>query len=189
MTSLRGVVASLGVALAGLGVLLVAAPGLAGALPLPRLAVVVLGLFALVEAVRSVQARRRATPEAAVLPEPEPRYEAPRPGDAFDERLATIARRPRRTWAGGEHEAVRRRLRSAAVEAAAHRFRLPTPAARRRVDAGTWTDDPAAAAFLGGPDAPGPPWGVRLRATLSGSAFAFYARRTADAVVALREAP
>lgn len=188
MSALRRLLASVGVGLAGLGVLLVAFPRVAGLLPLPRLAIVVLGIAALVEAVRSLRTRRRTTLEMTELPEPELRYEADRPGDTFDERVASLGKRRSRGWAGTEHERLRRRLRASAVEAASHRWRLPTTEARDAVETGTWTDDPAAAAFLGGPEAPVPPWRLRVRATLSGSSFGFYANRTADAIVALREA-
>lgn len=188
MSALRSLLTSAGVALAAIGLLIVVVPGTARALPLPRLAVLVLGLFALVEAARSLQARRRASIEGADLPEPEARFEAAVPGDAFDERVASLGRRARRNWAGSGGERLRRRLRSSAVEAAAHRWRLPTDEARERVETGAWTDDPVAAAFLGGPDVPLPPWRFRVRAALGGSTFAFYANRAADAVVALREA-
>lgn len=188
MTSLRSLLTSAGVALAGLGLVFVAFPGAAAALPLPRLAVVVVGIFALVEAVRSLRTRRRTAIEAADLPEPEGRFEAARPGDDFDERVASLGRRRGGNWTGGEHGRLRRRLRASAVEATAHRWRLPTARARERVEAGEWTDDPAAAAFLGGPAVPAPPWRVRARAVLGQSRFSFYANRAADAVVALREA-
>lgn len=189
MTGLRDAVASLGIALAALGLGFVAFPRAAGALPLPRVAVVVLGLFALVEGARSLQSRRRTPVDGAEFPDPERRRSTPIPGDEFDDRVATLARRGRRSWADGEHGRLRRRLRASAVEAAAHRWRLGTDDARDRVEAGEWTDDPAAAWFLGGADAPAPPWRVRARAAIAaGSAFAFYASRAADAVVALREA-
>lgn len=189
MTDLRAVLASLGMALAAIGLGFVAFPRAAGALPLPRLAIVLLGLFAVVEGVRSLQTRRRTAVDGAELPDTERRLETPLPGDEFDERVETLSRHGSRSWAGGEHERLRRRLRDSAIEAAAHRWRLETDDARERVEAGEWTDDPAAGWFLGGPDAPKPPWSVRARAVLvGGSAFGFYANRAADAVVALREA-
>lgn len=188
MTGLRSLLASLGVALAGLGLAFVLVPGAAGALSLPRLGVVVLGVFALVEAARSLQARRRSRIDGADPPAPESRLETVRPGDGFDARLAALGRRPGRRWAGGEHERLRRRLHAAAVEAVAHRWRLPIDAARERVGAGEWTDDPAAAWFLGERAVPTPPWSVRFRAAVvARTRFEFYATRAADAVVALRE--
>lgn len=58
--------------------------------------------------------------------------------------------------------------------------------AEAAVDRGEWTDDARAAAFLGGPDAPAPPWTVRLRDWLS--AEDVFARRVDHAVGALEAA-
>ncbi|MDZ7701782.1 MAG: hypothetical protein U5J98_06785 [Halobacteriales archaeon] len=188
MSALRSFFASIGLTLAGLGLVYVIAPGAAGVLSLPRVGVLALGLFAVVQAARSLRTRRRAGIDGAEPPEPEPREEAGWPGDEFDQRIAVLSRRRGRGWAGGEHERLRRRLRAAAVEAAAHRWRLPTPEARERVEAGEWTEDPAAAWFLGGQGVERPPLSVRARAYLDGrTPFGFYANRTADAVVGLRE--
>lgn len=189
MTGLRSFFASLGIALAGLGLMIVIAPETAGLLNLPRIAIVGVGLFAVVEAARALQIRRRTEIDAAEPTDPEDREETDWPGDSFDRRVAALSRKRGRSWAGGEHERLRRRLRSAAVEAAGHRWRLPTSEAESRVDAGEWTEDPAAAWFLGGPEVERPPWNIRLRAFLDDTTpFAYYATRTADAVVELREA-
>lgn len=189
MTALRPRLAALGIGLAGLGLAVVALPNLSRVVGLPRLAVALLGALALVEGVRSLQSRRHTEVEGAELPDPEARHDPPRPGDDFDERVASLDRRRGRSWDGREHRQLRDRLRAAAVEAVAHRRRLPRAAARDRVEAGDWTDDPAAAWYLGGPAVPSPPWSVRLRAFLGGgSPVGFYARRTVDAIVGLREA-
>lgn len=189
MSGLRSFFASMGIALAGIGLMIVIAPETAGVLTLPRIAVVGLGLFAVVEAARALQIRRRSEIEAAEPPETEEREETDWPGDSFDQRVAALSRNRGRSWAGGEHERLRRRLRSAAVEAAGHRWRLPATEARAKVEAGEWTEDPAAAWFLGGPEVPRPPWNIRLRAFLDDTTpFAYYANRTADAVVELRGA-
>lgn len=188
MTALRSFFASLGVALAAAGLLFVLARGAAATLSLPRVGVLVLGLFALAQAFRSLQSRRRAEIDGAEPPDVETRLATDWPGDEFDQRLALLARKRRSNWSGGEPERLRRRLRTAAVHAAAQRWRLGTDEARARVDAGDWTDDPAAAWFLGGADVARPPWSVRLRAAVeAASPFGFYANRTADAVVELRE--
>lgn len=188
MTALRSLVASLGIALAALGVGLVVFPDAAGALGLPRLGVVLMGAVALIEAVRSFATRRRTGLDGAELPDPEIRHETGIPGDEFDEQVVAVGQRRAPRWTGGQPERLRRRLHAAAVAAAAHRWRLTTEAARKRVEAGEWTDDPAAAWFLGGPRVPRPPWGVRARAVLAPEpSVGFYANRTADAVVALRE--
>lgn len=189
MTVLRSFLASIGLALAGLGLLFVVVPDAARLLPLSRLGVLLLGIVALVQAVRSLRARWLTPVEGAVPPEPETRHETARPGDDFDERVAALASRSGRRWHGPGYERLRQRLQAAAVEATAHRWRLTDAAARERVAAGEWTEDPAAAWFIGGPSVPPPPWPVRARALLeSRAAVAFYANRTADAIVTLREA-
>lgn len=189
MTLLRSVLAAIGLALAGLGLLFVLAPEAARLLPLSRLGVLLLGVLALVQAGRSLRDRWRTPIEGAELPEPETRHETDWPGDDFDERVAALARRPGRRWYDTGHERLRQRLQAAAVQATAHRWRLTDDRARERVAAGAWTDDPAAAWFLGGTGVAPPPWPVRVRARLGpGAAISFYANRTADAIVALREA-
>jgi hypothetical protein len=189
MSGLRSFLASTGIALAGVGLLIVFAPDVAGALSLPRVAVIGVGVFGLVEAARALQLRRRTEIDGAELPEPEAREETAWPGDGFDRRVAAVGRKRDRSWAGGQHERLRRRLQDAAVDAAAHRWRLRTSEARDRIETGDWTEDPAAAWFLGGETVEPPPWSIRLRAYLDGpTPFAYYANRTADAVVELREA-
>lgn len=188
MTALRSFFASIGIALAGVGLLFVLAPEAASTLPLPRVGVVVLGLFALLQGLRSLQTRRRAGIDGAEPPDVESRLETDRPGDEFDQRMALLARTRGQSWSGGERERLRRRLRAAAVEAVGHRWRLSTEEARGRIETGEWTDDPAAAWFLGGTEVPRPPWRVRIQAFVGFSTtFGFYANRTADAVVELRE--
>lgn len=190
MRGLRSSLAALGVALAALGLLFVLVPEAARVLPLSRVGLLFLGLFAVLQAVRSLRTRWRTPVDGAELPEPERRHETDRPGDDFDEQVAALARGRGRPWTGGGSERLRRRLRAAAVEAAAHRWRLPHDEARERVDAGEWTDDLAAAWFLGDSEVEAPPWPVRIRAQLGpGAAVGYYASRTADAVVSVREAP
>lgn len=189
MTAARSLLASLGIALAVLGLGFVLVPGAAGVLPLPRLGVVFLGVFALIEALRSLRTRRRTPIDGADPPDPERRYETGRPGDEFDERVAVLGRRRGgRGRSTGASDRLHRRLYAAAVEATAHRWRLSPETARARVEAGEWTDDAAAAWYLGGSDVPRPPWSVRARAVLATeSARAFYVNRAVAAIVALRE--
>ena len=70
--------------------------------------------------------------------------------------------------------AVRLRMESTGVDRAA---------AEAAVERGEWTDDARAAAFLGGADAPAPPWTVRLRDWLS--AEDVFARRVDHTIGAL----
>lgn len=186
MSRVRDTLASIGAVGVGVGFLFVVQPGLARLLPLPRLTLVVLGLLAGVEGLRSIQRRRRSGIDGAEPPEPERGIETPAPGTDFDDLIARLS--TRRGWIGGDFDRVESRLRNAAVGAVATRDGIPKHEARLRITEGTWTDDPVAAAFLGGPEVPAPPLGERLRMMVSStSRFQLYAMRTADAVTAVWE--
>lgn len=190
MTVVRSLLATIGIALAALGLLLVIAPGAAQALSLTRLGVLLLGIVAILQGLRSLRARWVTPVDGADPPEPETRHETARPGDDFDERITSLATRRGRRWHGATYERVRQRLEAGAIEATAHRWRLSDADARERVATGRWTEDPAAAWFLANGDAPTPPWRTRLQAYLgSESPIAFYANRTAEAIVQLRREP
>lgn len=186
MTRIRDALATLGAIGVGLGFLFIVQPGLAALLPLPRLTLLVIGLLAGVEGIRSVQRRRRSEVDGAIPPDPELGIETEAPGDDFDIHIARLS--TRRGWIGGDFDRVENRLRTAAVGAVAAREGIPRRAARERIEQGTWTDDPVAAAFLGGPAVPEPPLGERLRLMMgSGGRFQGYADRTADAITATWE--
>lgn len=181
MSRFRDILGSLGAIGVGLGFLFVLLPGLAAVLPLPRLTLVVIGLLAAVEGVRSVQTRRRSEIEGATPPDPEAGIESEAPGDDFDTHIARMS--SRRGWTGGDFDRVEARLRTAAIGAVASRYGIPRGEARDRIDQGTWTDDPVAAAFLGGENVAEPPLGDRLRMMLDSTPrFQHYAFRTADAI-------
>lgn len=187
MSRVRNVLASLGAVLVGLGFLFVVQPGLAAVLPIPRLALVVVGLLGAVEGIRSVQRRRGSEIVGAEPPDPEFGIETDAPGDDFDARIARLS--TRRGWIGGDFDRVENRLRTAAITVVAARYGLSKPEARERVEAGSWTEDPVAAAFLGGPTVPQPPLEVRLRMRLGTTPrFQRYVHRTADAIAATWEA-
>ena len=187
MTRVRDVLASIGAIGVGMGILFVVQPGLASALPLPRLTLVVIGLLAGIEGVRSIQVRRRSGIDGAEPPNPELGIETPAPGDEFDQHIARWS--TRRGWIGGDFDRVESRLRTAAIGAVAAREGIPRHAARGRIADGSWTDVPVAAAFLGGPEVPEPPLNERVRMMVSSAGrFEQYAARTADAITALREA-
>lgn len=83
-------------------------------------------------------------------------FDPERPGRAFDHALArTVAQLEAdpnaEAW---EADRVREDLETAVVAVQAARGVAPN-AARAAVESGAWTDDRVAAAFLGGPDAPG----------------------------------
>jgi len=70
----------------------------------------------------------------------------PVPGATVDDLLAKIDANP--VAAIEEYEEIRERLTTVAVALLADRYGLREPAARDSLEAGTWTDDPHAAAFF-----------------------------------------
>lgn len=122
---------------------------------------------------------RRATGQVdqAVPPDPETVPDAPRPGERVDSLLSRWPWRLDRS----DREYLRDRLRTAAVygELADGRSKA---AARERVEAGVWTEDPVAARFLA--ESGGPTVTERLRLWLRGDAWTQHgARRAAGALV------
>ena len=86
-------------------------------------------------------------------------------GGAFDRHLADAGAVGEQT---AESEArVRSDLRSLAIDVYEQTARCDRSTAALAVESGTWTDDPAAAAFVGGPEAPSVPWRVWVRDALS----------------------
>ncbi len=99
----------------------------------------------------------------------------PVPGADFDERLAAAGRIGGRTT---EAEAVvREDLRRLATDVYQQVHRCDWETAARAIEEGRWTDDPGAAAFLGGPDAPGAPLRLWFRDIISEDG-AFYRQTT-----------
>jgi hypothetical protein len=186
MSRVKDILASFGTVLVALGFLFILQPSLAAVLPIPRLALVVIGLLAAVEGIRSVQRRRGSDIVGAEPPDPEFGIETDAPGDDFDALIARLS--TRRGWIGGDFDRVENRLRTAAITVVAARFGLSKAEARERIEAGSWTDDPVAAAFLGGPTVPQPPLEVRLRMRFGTTPrFQQYAFRTADTIAATWE--
>lgn len=152
-------------------------------------------------AVAAVASGREANQARGDLPGPEAATTAPTAGDGLDDALAdpTLAV----PLVGRSREAVRDRLREAAVATVRRRRNCSEEAARRRVETGAWTDDPVAASFLAEgatpdrpatrgrpparPDDPGPAsLPGRLWTALGGGlAFGSRAGRTAAAVADL----
>jgi hypothetical protein len=115
---------------------------------LPALLVPLVGAAAVLIAARTARELLSPTDRPA-LPDPERRHAATVPGDEFDATLASASRHGR-IGGAADRDAVRDRLESVAVEVLT-RYDGDTPErARRRLAEGTWTDDPAAAAFFGG---------------------------------------
>jgi hypothetical protein len=139
-----------------------AVPGTAGLIPVDGLVALagndyfLLGAFGtLALAVLSVMVVRRAAGHVkqAAPPDPETIRDAHQPGDELDQYLQSWSLSNGRA----ANEALRERLRTAAVSAMVRTERVPAETARERIDEGEWTDDPVVAAFLssGRPTPPG----------------------------------
>lgn len=84
---------------------------------------------------------------------------------------------------------VERPIKRAAVAAVAEREDVSREEAARRVEDGSWTDRPRAAAFVGGPDVPSPPLVVRILDWLRGDPFERHARVTIAEIARLLSVP
>jgi len=165
----------------GLGALV--APS-AFALGIDRYAVIVLGLLALGQTLRVVQARRNGPRRRAETATPELPPSVASPGDDINTVLGTFDRTrhraSERTWT---------QLRDVAIAALGRYDGLSDAAAREQVDRGTWTDDPVAAAFLE-EDADRAPIGRRLRRRLTGaSPYSEGIEHTVAAIAAVAGVP
>ena len=96
----RDVVAAIGVVAGVVGFLMVARPALAASITVPRLGMIVMGILAVIEGLRSFQSRRSVDVEGAEPPDPEERVAAPLPGEDFDERVARVSQ-----WRRGRYTA------------------------------------------------------------------------------------
>ena len=176
------VLTAVGVVAVALGVLMLIQPSLAAAVSANYAAVILIGVLALVQCVRVVQTRRRSEIRSAETPDVETVETMPTPGREFDERVAQLRSGPRRMTIR-ERANLRETLEETAVAAVADRENCSRERARERIDAGTWTDDVHAAAYLGGADAPKPPFLSKLRFVAStNSTYQIRMRRTADAI-------
>jgi hypothetical protein len=179
------VLTAIGVAAVGLGILLVVQPRLAAAIGADYVAVTVVGLLAIVQAVRVVQRRRSTEIRGAETPDVETVETVPTPGEAFDDRVAALRSSTRRSRVR-ERDDIREQLAETAITAAARARNCSRAAARERIEAGAWTDDRYAAAFLAGPDGPSLPFRSKLRFVAGPESLGQHQmRRTADAIARL----
>ncbi|QDX39829.1 hypothetical protein [Salarchaeum sp. JOR-1] len=172
-----------GVLAVALGVVFVVAPGFAGAFGANRTGVVALGVVALLLAVRGLNARRKTPRESASLSEVESRVTFDRPGAAVTDRARAAARG--RMNRDARH--VRDALRDVAVDVLTTYGEYTTEEAADALDAGTWTDDPHAAALFAR-TAPGRPLRLQIRDVFAGTAaFDRRVTRAAEELAALVE--
>ncbi|MGM0592407.1 MAG: DUF7269 family protein [Halobacteriota archaeon] len=128
------------------------------------LLITVLAAVGLAASVPVVLSGRTSALSQATTPTPEHPATAPEPGTRVDEALASPS-----VWlpvvGQRRREALRSRLRRDAIETLVRVEACTRREASARVESGTWTEDPDAAALLAG-DAP--ETAVRLRAILGG---------------------
>lgn len=142
VTRFRLFVAGAGLAVFGLA--LFAQPSLATQFGVDRIFVYVAGGAAALFTLVDVTARRRVAPERTEFPV---RTSLTEPGEDLESTLHEIAAgSPTDTFE--EREAVHDRLSRVAIRVIARRRNCSSEEARRRLDEGTWTDDPDAAAFF-----------------------------------------
>lgn len=146
----RRLASLLGVAALGLGLAVMVAPGIVGFDPGPIL-VWGVGALVLLRALGVIQDRRRSDLDEAVTPDPELPTATPPPGEDIDAVLEGFLDTRNATFHRGR---VREGLRSAAVAVLSRYGTYSEAEAEAALDAGTWTDDRSATAFLGEANAP-----------------------------------
>jgi hypothetical protein len=141
----KRIAAVLGAGLAVLGLVAVFAPGILGSLPTDRALVLVLGVVLVLGGVREINRRRTTEQLYAETPDAEEIAELPTPGDAFDERFGGLTRTRYRVT---ERNRIREELAELTEETLVRRQGRSPEGARAAMEAGTWTDDPFAAAMF-----------------------------------------
>lgn len=146
------------------GLAVMVAPGLASGFGLGSDLLTAVAMLAGLGGVAAIYERVTADHETIDPPTPERRRPFPTPGDEFDRRLAALGPRNRRSVR--ESRQIRDRLDELAI-AVLVRDGDSEDRARERLAAGTWTDDPYAAAFFAEASASDVPLEDRLRAAFS----------------------
>lgn len=141
--------------------------------------VTLVGVLALVQGIRYGLDRRGADRPMAELGDPETRYEVTAPGADIDERIRRIRGFSR--GAGRRRNRLRERVREVAVDAIATGEGVSHRVAGEQLDAGDWTADRVAAAFLS--EEVSYPVRAHLTARFRGeSTFSFGLSRAIDAI-------
>lgn len=184
-----------------IGLLTIVAPAVTAAIPIEAIVallgndyilVAVLAGVAILVVLTALGARIVTGLDQTTPPDPEEVHSVPSFGAEFDELVSRGGLRA--LLVTEQQREVRSRLRAAAIATVMHESNCTRSEARERVDRGTWTDDPEAAAFLatsrGSEPAPeqaqAPGFVARLRTAFGGETpFQRGARRTAAEIVHL----
>lgn len=149
MNGLRVALATVGVAVAAAGLAMVVDPSLAGSVPSSEQVVQVLGVLALLQAGRILWHRYRSELRAGTVEDPpESPPAGPSPGTDFDDLAAAAADVSTGRTLRSRRNRLRRRLRRAIVAGLQQRQDRSPEEAADAIEAGTWTDDPEAAALF-----------------------------------------
>lgn len=149
MNALRVALATVGVVVAAAGLAMVVEPTLARAVPSNEQLIRLLGVLALLQAGRVLWHRYRSELRAgSVENPPESPPVGPSPGGDFDELAVAAGTVSTGRTLRSRRNRLRRRLRRAIVAGLAHREDLDREDAAAAIQAGTWTDDPEAAALF-----------------------------------------
>lgn len=171
-----------GVVAFGLGLGALVVPGLF-VLGVRRAVVAVIGLLALGQAVRVAWTRGHATVRRTETGDPELPTAVESPGEDV---AAALDRFDGSTHASAVGNRRRKSLRRVAVDALVCYENCSAATARERIDRGTWTEDPHAAAFLSDDDdddVPSVSLRTRLRTSFTGeSSYRRGTRRTVEAI-------
>lgn len=148
--------------LALLGFAMVGDRGLAARLSTSEAVLLPIGALALIQAYRVVRGRMRTTIALAETGDPETEQTLAVPGDDFDEIIDRIHRGSRtpfdpvaahprmRTHVVRNRDRLNQRLETAAIATISNKWGCSEARAREAIQAGSWTDDPHAAAFFTG---------------------------------------
>ena len=168
-----------GIGALGVGLVAIAYPEFV-AFSLDRILVSIVGILALVQALRVIQTRRHSELDEAVTPDPELPIATPAPGEDLETVLEGFLDTRRTLY---HQNRVRDGLRSAAAVVLIQYGAYSESDAEAALEAGTWTDDRFAAAFLGGEKAPTLPVRDRLQRWIRrASPLQRNVRHTVDAI-------
>lgn len=189
----RELLTGLGLVVALAGFLTIFEPRLARALATSRGMLLAVAALAAIQGYRVARDRRRTALQVAETGDPETEQDLAVPGDDFDDLLARVRRlhSPYGRTIGNRRDSfvqhrrrIKRRLESAAVATITRKFGCTEAAAREAIEAGTWTEDPYAAAFFTG-RLEGVDWRDRLR--LRFAAQSQFERRATHAAQAIAD--
>lgn len=150
--------------------------------------VTLVGLLAILQGVRYGLARRQLEFPEAETDDPEKRHEVPVPGDDFDDELAAASGWSMRSVS--HRQDLEARLRAAAVESLVAYEGYHREEATASVEAGRWTGDAVAAAFLAdaSADLPKRSLSSRFRSLFRRqSYFGYRVSRAVSAIAAVQE--